>query len=355
MLSACKWWTAAMGVIVAGALLAAAVAPKRPGTAPPAPTPPAVVNSTPLDCGAPGDPPKKPTVDELRKKYPFESIAGRLDYDPAGAEAFARSDPPPKVTDATLKRLADQEQGMTNQAQWGMRVQSLKLLHSSEAQKFIDRDGFGISRMLVPSYMLLDLPEAPTIPFASVRDADDKETTAGKQSGSKATAPAPKDEELAGFHQVGISNFLDPNAFGYVQDREHVAGFRPHQFRGMPILPVAGKASPGKSEQWAVIRLELVSLLTHDQPCVYVTKAMPRMEDAKIAPTRPLIPFEEKGLKALKAGDDLATESSGDRIRMVGSLRAGKQCQECHEVRRGDLLGAFSWELQRQPWESPIP
>jgi hypothetical protein len=345
MLSAGKWWAAGMGVIVAMALLAAAMRPTEQPKQPAAPPP--VGPTAPVTAGQPSDPPKKPTVDELRKKYPFESITGRLDYEPAGAEAFAKSDPPPKATDATLKRLAGHEQGIDFQNRWGQRVESLKRLHSSEAQKFIDRDGFGISRMPTPSYMLLDLPDAPTIPFVSVRDGDKEPATSPKEA-----AKPPKDDELAGFNQAGISNFLDPNSFGYVKDREHVAGFRPHQFRGMPTLPA------GKTEQWAVIRLELVSLLKHDAPCAYVTNALPRMEDAKNAPTRPLIPFEEKGLKALKAGDDLATESSGDSIRMLGSLRAGKQCLECHEVKRGDLLGAFSWELQRQPappQNQPIP
>ena len=35
----------------------------------------------------------KAKVDELRKRYPFQSIAGRLDYEPAGAEAFAEIGP----------------------------------------------------------------------------------------------------------------------------------------------------------------------------------------------------------------------------------------------------------------------
>ena len=349
------WCFVAVGGFAA-AFLAAAQAPDAPPKQPP--PPPAVVAPTlPATSGPVVDPPKKPTVEELRKKYPFESIAGRLNYEPAGAEAFAKSDPPPKATDATLKRLSGQEQDMTSNAQWGqwgMRVQSLKLLHSSEAQKFIDRDGFGFSRMPVPSYMLLNLPEAPTIPFASVRDGD-KETTAGNPTVSKATPPAPKEEVLAGFHEGGINNFLNPNAFGYVKDREHVAGFQPHQFRGMPVFHASEKPAPGKSEQWAVIRLELVSLLKHEQPCVYVTNALPRMDDVKSAPTRPLIPFEDKALQALKGGDDLATEASGDRIRMLGSLRAGKQCLECHEAKRGDLLGALSWELQRQTVDAPPP
>jgi hypothetical protein len=34
-----------------------------------------------------------------------------------------------------------------------------------------------------------------------------------------------------------------------------------------------------------------------------------------------------------------------DRIRMVGSVRAAKDCLDCHSVDRGHLLGAFTYEL----------
>jgi hypothetical protein len=223
-----------------------------------------------------------------------------------------------------------------------MRAESLKLLHSDQAQEFIDRDGFGVPRRLAPSVLWLNLPTAPSIPFAAANDGADSKPVA-----------RPNNDELADFHRQGVFDFLNPNGFGYIRDREHVAGFQPHQFRGLPVLPSEEKAPPGKTEQWAVVRLELVSLLKHDQPCVYVTNALPRMMDAQGAPTRPLFPFEEKGLKALKDGDDLATESSGVRISMIGSLRARKQCLDCHAVKHGDLLGAFSWELQRRTVDDP--
>jgi len=46
-----------------------------------------------------------------------------------------------------------------------------------------------------------------------------------------------------------------------------------------------------------------------------------------------------------QALDRLRSDDAPNRIRMVGSLRAGKDCMECHSVRRGELLGAFSYEL----------
>ncbi len=78
------------------------------------------------------------------------------------------------------------------------------------------------------------------------------------------------------------------------------------------------------------------------------------MIEANRPQTRPLAAVRGKSVEgSRRAGDDLVTESSGDRIRMMGSLRAAKQCLECHDAKRGDLLGAFSWDLQRQTVGEP--
>ena len=36
-------------------------------------------------------------------------------------------------------------------------------------------------------------------------------------------------------------------------------------------------------------------------------------------------------------------------ILMMGALRASKQCLQCHDVQRGELLGTFSYEMLRDP------
>jgi len=53
-------------------------------------------------------------------------------------------------------------------------------------------------------------------------------------------------------------------------------------------------------------------------------------------------------------------DDSADRIRMVGSLRAAKNCLDCHSVQRGELLGAQTYEIvpvrpthKREPQVSP--
>jgi hypothetical protein len=49
----------------------------------------------------------------------------------------------------------------------------------------------------------------------------------------------------------------------------------------------------------------------------------------------------------LRIDDDLIVREEEGVHRMLGSLRAAKQCLECHSAERGKLLGAFSYVLRR--------
>jgi hypothetical protein len=81
---------------------------------------------------------------------------------------------------------------------------------------------------------------------------------------------------------------------------------------------------------------------------------LPNMERLAGVPTRPLNDFEREALHKLRTEEDLVVRFSANTIRMLGSLRAGKTCLECHSVERGELLGAFSYELRRTP-PAPAP
>lgn len=71
------------------------------------------------------------------------------------------------------------------------------------------------------------------------------------------------------------------------------------------------------------------------------------MKELTNASTRPIDEFERQGLPKLRNGDEIVVESKLNSIRMVGAVRAAKQCLDCHAVRRGDLLGAFSYSFHR--------
>src|SRR5262249_5097490 len=121
-----------------------------------------------------------------------------------------------------------------------------------------------------------------------------------------------------------------------VKDRRHVAGFQPHQFSRVPTT----------EERWEVRRLELVGLLLHEKPVVYVTEHLPRMDEVGAAPTRSLDSFETTALERLRHGEDLLSTEADGVMRMLGAVRSVKQCVKCHGGERGDLLGAFSYTLR---------
>lgn len=88
-----------------------------------------------------------------------------------------------------------------------------------------------------------------------------------------------------------------------------------------------------------------MSLLKHEAAVAYVSQNLPRMDELRDAPTRALDPFETRSLDRLRSEEDLVIDDTPERVRMVGSLRASGNCLRCHSVRRGELLGAFSYEL----------
>jgi hypothetical protein len=94
-------------------------------------------------------------------------------------------------------------------------------------------------------------------------------------------------------------------------------------------------------------RIDLIGLVVHEEPVVYVSDFLPRMDELRAAPTRPVDEFEAAGLRALERGEELFVRDQGRERRMLGAIRAVRQCVSCHECERGDLLGAFTYRLTR--------
>lgn len=306
--------------------------------------------------GADGfDPQPKYDVPELRKKLAYESLAERLEYETKHKE---RRVPTPAEAKETWKRLEPVESAAENRKSypWIMsetRAKSLRILHTDEVDKFISRFGNGLLRLDVssPRPALWELPAVAPIAFQKLPSIEE-DNSAGvvlppQDAATYAALRWPQVSSLTTFHDDSFINFVNPIGFGHIKDREHVSGFRSHNFRSMPKM--AADPNAAVKETWAVRRLELVSLLKHEKPVVYVTENLPRMEDTSRAKTRPLNEFEESALKSLARGEDVIAEATTNSIRMMGSIRANNSCLKCHDVERGDLLGTFSYELQRDP------
>jgi hypothetical protein len=256
---------------------------------------------------------KERDFDRLRADNPFESIEGRL---PANVPP---STPGNQETIARLEGEIDWHRGT--------RSYQLKQLHEQAVATFVNRPGFGATRMMPEWYVsgteLAPLPDAPQPDYFHPAEPVAKEFR------------RPDAKALGNLHEAGYLDFVNPAGFGYVKDRRHVAGFQSHGFSKVP----------GPVEKWEVARLELVGLLMHEKPVVYQSQKLPRMDELKDAPTRPLDSFEETALASLRKGEDLHV-SEDDPARFLGAVRSTKQCVECHGGERGALLGAFSYRLR---------
>jgi hypothetical protein len=294
------------------------------------------------------NPKNKQSVEEWREKFPFVSLGNRLDYETSHTQvAQALLNP------EDMKRVEEQFQ------LGGLRIEALRLLHSEEADQFIQQGGFGFERMPLSSTYYRQLQIAPTLTPENVSytesslENDPEAKLPIKGSGVEGPSRLLSLETLLKLHWWGQEGFLARDSFGYVKSREQVSGFEAHHFQYDPSIYALNQNSKEEEkkakERWVMRRLELVSLLKFEKPVVYLSAHLPRMQDIKNQPVRELSVFEEKALKQLQAGEDLVTEATTNRIHMMGSLRAGKQCLECHHGQYGQLLGSFSYDILRDP------
>jgi hypothetical protein len=304
------------------------------------------------------------TFEAWKIKYAFQSLRDRLAYE----KSVDRG--PPKLSTEAAEHLKQVDANQEFFRGWSRRSISLSMLHGENVEKFTKAAGFGLSRMAPPGPTYLqERPETPQIPFARVTPLSEDEAspgaaaplpkTVGATAAEMRTWKLPAAEEAFGFHRDAADYFTQQDRSGYVKSVDQVAGFESHAVTHAFPPPVDAAqvdvsdknavAQAGIDKRWKVARLELVSLLKHETPRVYLSEHLPRMEELSSKKTRSLTGFEAAALKRLVDGEDLDTASTPNRIEMLGSLRASKQCAECHQVPHGTLLGAFSYELRRDP------
>jgi hypothetical protein len=281
--------------------------------------------------------------EELQSRYPLVSLADRLAY-----EAFGSRPSEHRLDETSVADLERQAEAETDMA--GVRARMLTKLHQTTVQRFIDSPGFGMYRNignLPPSTEWIDrfgggdyLQDPPAEDEPAARRGDDPLSPAYEP----VRADVPLLSALGKGHGATVLDFVNARGFGYVRDREHVAGFQPHGLHTRPNFKGAGPPDPA----YEVTHLELVSVLKFGEPRVYVLPgSFPRMDRLGDGATRSLDAFEDRALAAVQGGKDLVAESTGERLRLVGSIRAGKQCLSCHSVQRGELLGAFTYHLRK--------
>jgi hypothetical protein len=276
----------------------------------------------------------------LREQYPLESLEARLPPPPQFTGASSLS----QAAEEHLSKLENSIDIENSRFHAGNeREAMLRKLHQGTVEEFVEREGFGVERMFggyASSVLALGYQKddgtwvgrssapirQPSVFTLSTKEADLTSSSTGDSS------------HFLDLHLRNLVHFLRPRGFGAMQDRRHVAGFQPHQFNEVI-----------EEKSWKLTRVELVGLLSAEQPRVYVTENLPRMQDMKNAPTRSPDAFETAGLEKLRRGEDLFIRDMLHGVRLLGAIRSAKQCIECHGGERGALLGAFSYGLRPEP------
>jgi hypothetical protein len=224
----------------------------------------------------------------------------------AGYFDSGREDPN-KLGDVTpQKTTAPESDTVTDEER-----QQLGWVHRRAVEIFIDRPGFGMRRL--PLYV----EDLVTDPKSLAARGDTKRTSIAPPIVVPAEAGKPVHhgvQETTNQWKLGIASAKDPK------------------------------------QRWTVRQVQLVGLVKHPQPVVYLTDKLPDMTEAKDVPMREPDTFETEALASFRGGENLKIEKRGDEIRMMGTIYAGASCVKCHEE-KGKLLGAFTYRLERVPVE----
>jgi hypothetical protein len=265
-----------------------------------------------------------------RVKFAFESLTERL---PKGKPIAPTK---PLNSEARERWNVFDRRVATDQ---NMRAELLKALHEKTRRFFVDSPGSGAAR--ITPEMILWLGAEDTKELAQPGE----QANFPISSGEPLFRVEPSDE-LHFYHNNGMYDFFHAWTFGYAKDRAHVAGFMSHGIRRWGQWYHEPK-------HWRVEHLQLIGILLHPNPVVYLTDRLPTMEQVRQGKTRLLDYFEGVGLASLREGEDLFIAQKDDTLRMLGALRATKTCQQCHDAQVGDLLGAFSYTLRPSPAPQP--
>jgi hypothetical protein len=240
----------------------------------------------------------------LQEAFPYVSMDDRL--------------PPPKpqrpdgdLPAATATRLDELESLIGERARRSdYRESSLHQIHEDAVRIFVNRPGFGVARMVGVSEARLkyEMPPEPQPGTPSASPWLPEELSREQPAESKTL------DNLLSLHRGIFVDFVNFTGFGYIKDRQHVAGFQEHRI----------SQTPTPERPWTLQTLDLVGLLLHEKPIAYVSKDLPRMKELRAAPTRELDDFETTGLLALQHGDDLFVRERGNERRMLGAIRAAR-------------------------------
>jgi hypothetical protein len=118
----------------------------------------------------------------------------------------------------------------------------------------------------------------------------------------------------------------------------------------------------GTSRKWVLNQHQLVTTNTAAGAAAYTMTTNYLHEvmksdnpfDGSKAPKRQLDEFELSALERIRNGADVVSQESGKTLRILGSIKARKDCLSCHtQSKEGDMLGAFTYTLNLIDTQTP--
>jgi hypothetical protein len=282
----------------------------------------------------------------------MQAHAAKHQYDLAAVAATLHDDWNANYAPETGQPIEDWDRPLPheNEVRRSRHQRALEILHRDRLEAFAKQNGFGFER--IPSIRINDLAIFPGRPTQSVmlpqplpKEKPEssrltRELYENEKEWIKEVADHyPKYLHLSIYHQFAEDQAYSPS---FRQSR----GFEPHAATKSVGwgFDVYGDPNP---PVWHVQSLELVSLLKFRTPKVYVSESLPNMSELQNAKTRELDEFESSSLKRLYTGEFLASSDTGDTLRVLGAVHAGQTCVECHAVKPGQMLGAFSYRIAK--------
>lgn len=300
----------------------------------------------------------------LRKNYPLVSLKKVLaKMKPAWSPPAILPDPL-SVIEGYYGTLPTEESD-NGVSESDVRRLSLWQLHSKEVARFVRASGFGGGRMngYSPGPVYLDWQQPPLVPRATIPQSVGERVVKVDPLSSPSTDGELFRKNLPTEWDLRITAsriqyaFAEPATLGYVKNRAQIAGFIQHGFYEIPDLKLDHyRGEFNDHDEWRISRLELVSLLLHEKPVVYVSEHLPQMKELTNHPeTRSLDEFETFGLDQLAEGRTIVYRAELNQIELLGAVRAVKHCLQCHDGQPGSLLGAFRYTLTRDPSIRLVP
>jgi hypothetical protein len=233
-----------------------------------------------------------------------------------------------KPSDAAKDKRTDQGTGHTPPDT--MLELAMKRLHEEAVARFLSRPGNGMGRMMIG------------LPVLVKTEWKDPVFSPGELAEPKRVDVLP---DLMKIHQDSLRDFQDSKT-----NRELNAVRLIVRPREPGLLQDEMKLL---EKDWEIKTLDLVGLVKHDHPVVYVSDKLPKMKELAQVPTRHLDFFEQAGLEHFAKNNEPFLRTQDGTTRMLGAIRASGDCLKCHDGKAGTVLGAFSYTLRPARYEEP--